>query len=165
MSKCLKCQNNIPRRVKAEGKYKYISNTRKYCFECSPYNCHNTKILKDIDSVKKRICEKCGKPYIYERNKGHTLSFCSSCIQSNRKNRIKRNIVKKIGDKCSICGYDKCIDALCFHHLESEDKEMNIGNIWNRSVEFIMKEVKKCILVCSNCHIEIHYKIRNSKKT
>jgi hypothetical protein len=97
MPKCLICQNNIPRRVKVEGKYKYISTNRKYCFECSPYNCHNTKKIDKTLEGRKCICKKCGKIYEYVRSKGYTLNTCSSCIQSKRRIRLKRYIMEKVG--------------------------------------------------------------------
>lgn len=31
------------------------------------------------------------------------------------------------GNKCSICGYDKCLGALEFHHLDSEEKDFGIS--------------------------------------
>ena len=61
-----------------------------------------------------------------------------------------------MGEKCCVCGYDKCISALEFHHLNPEEKEFSISTNSNISFEKANKELKKCILVCSNCHREIH---------
>lgn len=74
----------------------------------------------------------------------------------------KQNAVNHFGGKCSQCGYDKCLDALEFHHLEKTEKEESPTYVilrwsWKRAFE----ELKKCILVCSNCHREIHSKVRN----
>ena len=61
-----------------------------------------------------------------------------------------------MGGKCSKCGYDKNIAALGFHHLDPKTKEAEWGRMrllnWKKTVE----ELKKCILICSNCHIELH---------
>lgn len=66
---------------------------------------------------------------------------------------------------CGICGYSKCVDALCFHHIlgkENKNTEINklrVKSSWRR----VQREIEKCILVCSNCHAEIHAKERLEK--
>ena len=61
------------------------------------------------------------------------------------------------GGKCECCGYDKCVSALEFHHLDSSTKEFGIGQKgYTRSWDKNKEELDKCILVCANCHIEIH---------
>jgi len=72
--------------------------------------------------------------------------------------RIKTLELKNmLGGKCSKCGYNKCIQALEFHHM-GVDKEGHITKIIkNSSRQKALKEVKKCILVCANCHRELHY--------
>jgi DNA-binding CsgD family transcriptional regulator len=68
---------------------------------------------------------------------------------------IKLTLVKYKGGKCRICGYNKSIKALHFHHLDPTQKDFTIsGKSW--SFERLKNEVDKCILVCSNCHCEIH---------
>lgn len=71
-----------------------------------------------------------------------------------RKN-IKKRMVEYKGGRCQICGYNKCIEALDFHHLDPKDKDFNISG-GTRSFEKLKPEIDKCILVCSNCHREIH---------
>lgn len=61
------------------------------------------------------------------------------------------------GDKCSVCGYDRCADALEFHHLDPSKKDFGISSKgYTRSWDKVKEELDKCILVCSNCHREIH---------
>lgn len=55
---------------------------------------------------------------------------------------------------CTLCGYGKCLEALEFHHINT-NKEIELSNI-KRSIPKAKKEVAKCIIVCSNCHREIH---------
>ena len=76
---------------------------------------------------------------------------------NNSRKRLKKKLVEYKGGKCEICGYDKCIAALEFHHLNPKEKEFNIGCKHVLSFEKCKKEVDKCMLVCSNCHREIHY--------
>ena len=67
----------------------------------------------------------------------------------------KEKLVAYKGGKCEKCGYDKCITALNFHHLDPEKKEFSISSS-SFSYEKLLKEVDKCILLCANCHKEIH---------
>ena len=75
----------------------------------------------------------------------------------NSRKRLKEKLVQYKGGKCEICGYNKCIIALEFHHLDPTQKDFNIGNGNVVAFEKAKEEVDKCILVCSNCHREIHY--------
>ena len=61
------------------------------------------------------------------------------------------------GSKCQICGYRKCREALEFHHLNISEKDFGISDKgYTRSWEKIREELDKCLLVCANCHREIH---------
>ena len=73
----------------------------------------------------------------------------------NSRKRLKEKLVEYKGGKCEICGYDKCISALDFHHLDPNKKDFTISNGNFKLVEAI-EESKKCILICSNCHKELH---------
>jgi ribosomal protein L30E len=91
------------------------------------------------------------KNYLTEEEKKKNKS---NSVVSWRK-RAKIKLVEYKGGKCQCCGYNKCIDALEFHHLDKKEKDFTIsGKSW--SFEKIKKETDKCILVCSNCHKEIH---------
>jgi hypothetical protein len=72
--------------------------------------------------------------------------------------RRKLRAIEYLGGACSICNYKKSPRALQFHHKDPSQKDFGIGSTnvsWKRTV----KELDKCILVCSNCHAEIHDKI------
>ena len=80
-----------------------------------------------------------------------------SVIEWRRRTKIK--LIKYKGGKCEICGYNKCIDALEFHHKDPKQKDFNISKMgYGRKFEILLKEVDKCNLLCSNCHREIHCK-------
>lgn len=72
----------------------------------------------------------------------------------NRRKK-KEILIEYKGGKCQKCGYDKCPDALQFHHIDANTKVIEIGG-FRYSLERLMKEVDKCKLLCSNCHIEQH---------
>ena len=65
-----------------------------------------------------------------------------------------------MGGKCSVCGYNKSIKALEFHHIVPDSKTFGMSALFQKrpSWKVILKELKKCKLVCSNCHREIEEK-------
>ena len=69
---------------------------------------------------------------------------------------LKKRLLYIMGDKCCICGYDKCTSALEFHHKDPSQKDFTLGENANMGFEKAKEEIKKCILVCANCHREIH---------
>lgn len=92
-------------------------------------------------------------------------------LKEIRKRQIKRARKRrqyiqkyKLSKGCKICGYNKCAEVLVFHH-HNGDKEFNVGtNGACRSLEKIKKEIKKCEILCKNCHGELHAKERKEKK-
>lgn len=84
-----------------------------------------------------------------------------------RKNyrKLKKEIlVKSFGSKCCICGYDKVIKGLEFHHRDENLKIFNISQSANVKWSVLLNEVEKCILVCCRCHREIHEKLHDLNK-
>mgnify|MGYP000647417744 CR=1 FL=1 len=75
-----------------------------------------------------------------------------------RRRKVKLMAVDYKGGKCEKCSYNKCIGALEFHHLNPEEKDFHLGEKGHcTSWEKVKRELDKCILVCANCHREIHY--------
>lgn len=112
-----------------------------------------------------RQCKKHGLVVFYIDSKTRT-SHCSKCNSENivkRRKKLKQMAVDYKGGKCSICGYNKSIRALIFHHLDPTKKDFNIGDAGNRTWEKIKEEIEKCALVCSNCHAEIEDEIEENK--
>lgn len=64
-------------------------------------------------------------------------------------------IKERQGGKCIKCGYDKCIKALEFHHLDPSKKDFTISNDHFKLLDAV-NESKKCVLICSNCHKKLH---------
>jgi len=63
------------------------------------------------------------------------------------------------GDKCERCGYDHCIDALEFHHIDPTQKDFSISSKgYTRSWSKVKEELDKCMILCANCHRELHAK-------
>lgn len=118
----------------------------------------------------KKICEICEQEF---DSNSSTRIYCYKCsgdstrqdneTRKHQKTILRRSMklqaIKLLGGKCCKCGYDKCIDALEFHHENQEEKEFKLGSGNTMSWKEYKKEALKCILVCSNCHKEIHASI------
>lgn len=76
---------------------------------------------------------------------------------SKRRKELRKKSIEYKGGKCIICGYNKCDQVLEFHHFNQEVKDFGISQRgYTRSWEKVKKELDKCILVCANCHREVH---------
>lgn len=98
---------------------------------------------------------------VFKKYSGKNKFYCVECNKKSVTNRRKNNkklLVEYKGGKCEICGYDKCIEALEFHHIEKSEKDFSIGELGYKNIEELKKEADKCLLVCANCHREIHSK-------
>lgn len=77
-----------------------------------------------------------------------------------RKN-IKHKMILAMGGFCQKCGYSRCNDALEFHHIDPSKKEIAFGKLRSnpQSLNKVLMELEKCILLCSICHRELHANI------
>lgn len=84
--------------------------------------------------------------------------------QNVKKSRInrKQQMIYVMGNKCQLCGYDKCISALEFHHINPEEKVFTFNQKENYAWEKQKEELKKCILLCANCHREVHQEMHKN---
>jgi transposase len=80
---------------------------------------------------------------------------CRAEAVSRRRQTVKRALVDEAGGCCTICGYDACVSALHFHHLDPGHKRFSIGSLGTRALAAGREEARKCVLLCSNCHAEV----------
>lgn len=120
--------------------------------------------------VKTKLCVRCSRTldirdfYVISKQNAHgkaVSTYCKQCCikqKMDRVNRVRHRI--KSGQKCVVCGYSKYAGALDFHHLDPSSKDVNVSELLAKSnTSFIPKlvdELKKCVVVCRNCHAEIH---------
>jgi hypothetical protein len=76
-------------------------------------------------------------------------------LDKMRKERIATLIQYK-GGQCQICGYNRHQAGLDFHHIDPNSKLFNMGTGMSRQWHVLTREADKCILLCSNCHRELH---------
>ena len=116
-----------------------------------------------------KICSKCKiqksiNEFHFKKTEGRYNSWCKECLYILQKNRWKdrkRKAIELFGGKCCKCGYNKNLAALCFHHRDPTIKEYNWLKLRLFSWEIIIKELKKCDLLCNNCHAELHWPEQN----
>ncbi len=85
---------------------------------------------------------------------GYRCAKCNSDAVSKRRRRVKQILVEEAGGACCLCGYDRCLAALEFHHLDPEEKRFQMSARFARSLARVRAEARKCVLLCSNCHAE-----------
>jgi hypothetical protein len=111
-----------------------------------------------MDKETTKVCEIHGPTiYILRSDKRYRCKKCASESVIKRRKNLKKKSVEYKGGKCIVCGYDRSIEALHFHHLDNTQKDFGISQGgFTRSWEKVKNEIDKCVLVCSNCHSEIH---------
>lgn len=146
-------KNNLGDRIDGKSlKNKEISEIKEYYKNhtlketAEKFNVGFGSIKKVVDNKNNKISDEDKKVYNYN----HVKSF--------RKKNKEKGIEYK-GGKCEICGYNKCNSALEFHHIDPTNKSFTPSKNMNLAWEKLKLELDKCILVCANCHREIHEKL------
>jgi len=106
----------------------------------------------------KYCCKKCNIKTFYKKHRSEEVK--KAVIRNrDRGSGRKKILIEQFGGKCQICGYHKNSAALSFHHKNPEQMtfRLTISRIKGLSWNKILEESKKCLLVCENCHKEIHY--------
>jgi 5-methylcytosine-specific restriction endonuclease McrA len=81
---------------------------------------------------------------------------CRSEAVARRRRKVKETLVEEAGGKCVICGYDKSVFALEFHHRDPSQKSFGLAHRGiTRSIAEVRREAEKCVLLCANCHAEV----------
>ena len=91
-------------------------------------------------------------------NRGTVRYRCRRCVGeavTRRHRRLKQTLVDEAGGGCAVCGYDRCLGNLHFHHVEPAEKTFEIQMGLGKSIAAYRAEARKCALVCANCHGEI----------
>ena len=133
MKNCLYCDNPI---IDLEEKRRFRKD-KKFCNQ----KCHDAHKYKHNSKEVNKFKEDFGlNKYTYKGLKK------------------KLTLIELMGGKCERCGYDKNISGLDFHHQDGYKKnfEIKIQYLNWRSDDEILEEAMKCILLCANCHRELH---------
>jgi hypothetical protein len=100
-----------------------------------------------IGNQTKYCCSKCKGRGNYKLTYG---------CQQDRGLARKIYFIKLLGGGCSVCGYRKNISALAFHHTKEKEFNLDKRMMSAKNISVLENEVRKCILLCNNCHSELH---------
>lgn len=102
-------------------------------------------------------CQTHGLTTFRRRSKGgYRCTKCRAEAVSRRRRKVKQLLVQEAGGGCAICGYERALAALEFHHVVPEEKRFALSHRGvARSIERAREEASKCVLLCANCHAEV----------
>jgi 5-methylcytosine-specific restriction endonuclease McrA len=99
------------------------------------------------------------------RTYGDRRQYLIRAVQRRRWEGRRKALAYTSG-RCQVCGYDRCADALEFHHLSSAEKDVGISSRGGtRSWRKIREELSQCVLLCANCHREVHSGLQLPRET
>lgn len=129
--------------------YTHLSDEKKMVI------CKQCKQIKDVSEfyqskgkVTQKICKECVR--MKERQKYHSVQEQLNSLKENK--------------TCAKCGCSKYY-LLDFHHIDPSQKEFSISDNPHAKIQTLLKEIKKCICLCSNCHREFHFLNRKKQIT
>lgn len=115
-----------------------------------------------------KLCAKCNtsqplSAFYYRSDRNTPHSYCSTCMKddvTDRSHFSKKFYVDALGNNCSRCSQSYGYKIYDFHHTEPEHKDFSLRDHKLATHTKIVQELSKCILVCANCHGEIHKEIK-----
>jgi hypothetical protein len=154
---CLSCERQIPNRRDRKTSLCRSCSLSSRCRLCGQILGSGEHICAGIDARGERKCILCRavlKQTGWERYAHH----CGRCLKARWRERIRElraDLVYEFGNRCSRCGYGKCLAALHFHHKDKSEKyEWRKGG--GTSIKEVQAHPERFDLLCANCHIEEH---------
>jgi hypothetical protein len=104
-----------------------------------------------------RVCPIHGETVFVLRSDGGTrCKRCRTAAVIRRRQRVKQILVEEAGGRCLICGYDRYVGGLAFHHLDRATKVTGLAQRGRAlAIATLREEAEKCVLLCHNCHAEV----------
>lgn len=142
---CKKCGQRIPPRVKIDGK-SHVTASRTHCLECVPW-----KTKAQPLSVEEKL----------QKKRGSVSRWRQRRIQEDGVDPISARAVKKrtfiieLTNGCQACGYNRCRDAISFHHMKDKAFHLTVRR-FQLGADNLIRELKKCVVLCHICHTEHH---------
>lgn len=127
------------------------------------YGLYESRKVKCGSFESNRKCNRCGLVLpldSYYKTKKRVFRTCKECYKIRSKEYYDNKVYEVSKYKAS-CGCLKCGDSrhyvLEFHHKDPSQKDFSISDKARTSLESLMSEIEKCVVLCSNCHHEFHY--------
>lgn len=162
MKICKKCGNEFPQSIVID-QLKHSLQNRIHCLNCVPFKSSRGKFkfLNLLTEDEKKVRHE----KIKKRNNAKQKKWSRNVKNKKgdypinlRRQERRQKIIDLLGGSCMVCGYSKTIKNLCFHHLFDKKFLLNIAE-FRRPVNILLEEIKKCVLLCHNCHGEVHSKM------
>lgn len=125
-----------------------------------PHAIRRSEVQRAIEEGRRtllRDCRRHGWTVFVIENSGRTR--CRRCRMervAEWRRRTKARLVDEAGGKCEICGYDRCLAALQFHHRDPSTKSFALSLRGRTlSIDRLREEAAKCALLCANCHAAV----------
>ena len=107
-------------------------------------------------------CKNCREEFESYKNR----RYCKKCKKFSNSSTMRmirnREFIKsyKKDKRCELCGYNKYPEILQFHHKDRNLKNEGVNVLMKtlKNLDLIKSEIKKCIILCPNCHNELHLK-------
>lgn len=155
---------------KIASEFSVSQSTIKYYLKKYGISTLYTRRTSEVAATGMKVCGKCKQrksvsEFTLKKGTDSPVSYCKAChvdIATEKRKTIKRKAIAYKGGKCECCGYRGCEAVFDFHHLNPDEKDFAIAHRGHaRSWEDVKVELDKCIMVCANCHREIHagYKV------
>ena len=165
MKECTRCKKNYP----ATKEYFFGNYKGKFKLQAICKICQNELSLewrKKFPEKRKAQYNKYNKENkekirvkvaLYRNNNLDKLKIARQRIRKEQKQKWNDILENKGMLACSRCGYDKCFNAIEFHHINPEKKEKLMAVLFKQKpTEDKIAELNKCIALCANCHRELH---------
>jgi len=148
VKECKRCKRLLPKDSFAKQAKRH-DGLYPMCQECSTISRREWYLKTRPDRLKYR------KQYS-EKNKSKIIHL-NKINGEKRQARVDQRKVDA-GGKCAECGYDKYLGALHFHHINRTDKTARVSNKARAVIlsSETAAELSKCVLLCANCHAEVH---------
>jgi hypothetical protein len=139
------------RSVFHECEHVFVASARPYLKSGRPEGHSETAIVRE--------CAVHGEQRHYAMSdRGVQRYRCRRCVGeavTRRHRKLKQLLVDEAGGGCVVCGYDRVLGNLHFHHVVPAEKTFEIQMGSGKSLAAYRAEARKCVLVCANCHGEI----------
>lgn len=127
----------------------------KLCRKCSqekPLSCFHKR-----GNGYQSACKDCKAKYSVKRYKEDPTYKAKRKVRAKYDKKRNREFLSRYKKfcKCRICGESEPV-ALDFHHLDPKEKDFAPSNLKTYSRGTIKREVRKCVVLCSNCHRKVH---------
>ena len=135
-----------------------VCESEMECERANKLYCSRSCARKGSVGLTERECPICNEMFVPKNGAANQRQVCYNCLPDGEvlTRGVIMNLLRlKHGGECSICKYNRCLIALEFHHIDGDTKEFTISNDRLKVAEAV-EEAKKCVLVCANCHREIH---------